>query len=139
MFDPNTSKLNVDWHEKVKEQERGFTFENRYARLDWKEKDGDIDFLSESSDKEESTEEAVDWIAFKNQFFSAVMISKDAFDKGKPTSTALLTTRRARRTTLSGTLRTSPPRLKPALIRQDRSPASSSSTSVLTTFTFSRT
>ena len=82
MFDPNTSKLNVDWHEKVKEQERGFTFENRYARLDWKEKDGDIDFLSESSDKEESTEEAVDWIAFKNQFFSAVMISKDAFDKG---------------------------------------------------------
>lgn len=82
LFDPNTSKLNIDWHEKVKEQERGFTFENRYARLDWKEKDGDTDYLSESSDKEENTEEAVDWIAFKNQFFSAVMISKDAFDKG---------------------------------------------------------
>ena len=45
LFDPNTSKLNVDWHEKVKEQERGFTFENRYARLDWHEKIGDTDYL----------------------------------------------------------------------------------------------
>lgn len=82
LFDPNTSKLNVDWHEKVKEQERGFTFENRYARLDWHETDGDTDYLNESSDKEENTEEALDWVAFKNQFFSAVMISKDDFDKG---------------------------------------------------------
>ncbi len=82
LFDPNTSKLNVDWHEKVKEQERGFTFENRYARLDYKEKDGGTDYINESSDKEETTDEALDWVAFKNQFFSAVMVSKDAFDKG---------------------------------------------------------
>ena len=82
LFDPNTNKLDVNWHEKVKEQERGFSFENRYARLDYKIKDGSTDYLSEASDKEKTTDDALDWIAFKNQFFSAVMISKDGFDKG---------------------------------------------------------
>jgi len=82
LFDPNASSLGVDWHEKVKEQERGFTFENRYARLDWKETDGGTDYISEAKTKKETTEEDIDWIAFKNQFFSAVMISKDNFQKG---------------------------------------------------------
>ena len=82
LFDPNTTPLGVDWHEKVKEQERGFTFENRYARLDWKESEGGTDYISEAKTKKETTEEEIDWIAFKNQFFSAVMISKDNFQKG---------------------------------------------------------
>ena len=66
----------------MKEQARGFTFENRYARLDWKETDGGTDYISEAKTKKETTEEDIDWIAFKNQFFSAVMISKDNFQKG---------------------------------------------------------
>ena len=82
LFAPNTTTLGVDWHEKVKEQERGFTFENRYARLDWKESEGGTDYISEAKTKKETTEEEIDWIAFKNQFFSAVMISKDNFQKG---------------------------------------------------------
>ena len=82
LFDPNTATLGVDGHEKVKEQERGFTFENRYARLDWKESEGGTDYISEAKTKKETTEEEIDWIAFKNQFFSAVMISKDNFQKG---------------------------------------------------------
>ena len=82
LFDLNTTTLGVDWHEKVKEQERGFTFENRYARLDWKESEGGTDYISEAKTKKETTEEEIDWIAFKNQFFSAVMISKDNFQKG---------------------------------------------------------
>jgi YidC/Oxa1 family membrane protein insertase len=82
LFDPNATKLDVNWHEKVKEQERGFTFENRYARLDWKTTDGDFDHLNESSNKEENVDDQLEWVAFKNQFFSTVMISKDGFDKG---------------------------------------------------------
>ncbi|MBE6262956.1 MAG: membrane protein insertase YidC [Prevotella sp.] len=82
LFGANGTKLCVNWQEKAKQQERGFTFENRYARLDWKETEGGTDYLSEASNKQETTEEQIDWIAFKNQFFSAVMISKDGFDKG---------------------------------------------------------
>lgn len=89
LFDPSQNKVNISWTEKIKQQERGFTFENRYARLDWKESDGDTDYLNESSNKEESTEEAIDWIAFKNQFFSAVMISKDGIEKGADLSSTV--------------------------------------------------
>ena len=82
LFDPNNSYLNVNWNDKVKQQERGFNFENRYARLDYKEMDGDSHYLSEAGEKQVDTEEPISWIAYKNQFFSAVMISRDDFDKG---------------------------------------------------------
>ncbi len=82
LFDPNASRLNIDWHETVRQQERGFNFENRYARLDWKKTDGGTDYLSEASSKQETVDERMDWVAFKNQFFSAVIISKDGFEKG---------------------------------------------------------
>ncbi len=82
LFDPNTSRLNINWHETVRQQERGFNFENRYARLDWKNSEGGTDYLSNAASKQQTTKESMDWVAFKNQFFSTVIISKDGFDKG---------------------------------------------------------
>lgn len=80
IFAPNCKEMDVVWNEKCRQQEKGFTFENRYATLTYKEKDGSTDYLSETSKKEnEEIEEALDWVAFKNQFFSAVLISKDDF------------------------------------------------------------
>jgi YidC/Oxa1 family membrane protein insertase len=61
----------------ARQQEKGFTFENRYSTLTYKEKNGGTDYLSETSEKiDEKIEEALDWVAFKNQFFSAALISK---------------------------------------------------------------
>ena len=77
LFAPDYNEVGIDWEEKARQQERGFTFENRYATLTYKKSDGGTDHLSEASEKEETTEDALDWVAFKNQFFSAVMISKE--------------------------------------------------------------
>lgn len=78
IFAPNYKEMDIEWSEKCRQQEKGFTFENRYASLTYKEKDGGTDYLSESSEKvDEKIEETLDWVAFKNQFFSAVLISKD--------------------------------------------------------------
>ena len=83
LFAPGTQTMNVNWKDKCRQQEKGFMFENRYATLTYHNTDGGTDYLSETSAKEdEPTEEKTDWIAFKNQFFSAVMIAKDNFDKG---------------------------------------------------------
>lgn len=82
MFKPGENQLLVEWNDKCKQQERGFTFENRYATLTYKEQDASTDYLSETTEKEEVTEKPLDWIAFKNQFFSAVIISKDGFSTG---------------------------------------------------------
>ena len=83
LFAPGTQTMDVNWKDKCRQQEKGFMFENRYATLTYHSTDGGTDYLSETSaEEDEPTEEKTDWIAFKNQFFSAVMIAKDNFDKG---------------------------------------------------------
>ncbi|MBR1934029.1 MAG: membrane protein insertase YidC [Prevotella sp.] len=82
-FAPNYQQMDIDWRSRARQQERGFMFENRYSTLTYKEKDGGTDYLNETSEKSETLdEERLDWVAFKNQFFSAVLISKDDFAQG---------------------------------------------------------
>ena len=80
LFNPNTTQMDIDWKDRARQQEKGFTFENRYSTLTYHFADGGTDYLSETSEKiDEAIDEKTDWIAFKNQFFSAVMISKSGF------------------------------------------------------------
>ncbi len=79
-FAPNYSQMDIEWTDRARQQEKGFTFENRYATLTYKEKGSGTDYLSETKEEtDKNIEEPLDWVAFKNQFFSAVMISKDDF------------------------------------------------------------
>lgn len=63
--------------------EKGYTNENMYTTLFYRYKDGDIEKFNARSKKEVDEETAttqVDWIAFKHQFFSAVLIAQDYFE-----------------------------------------------------------
>ena len=87
LFAPGTQTMDVNWKDKARQQERGFSFENRYATLTYHKKDGGTDYLNETKEViDKSIEEQIDWVAFKNQFFSAVMIAKNNFQ-----SNALMT------------------------------------------------
>ena len=87
LFAPGTQTMDVNWKDKARQQERGFSFENRYATLTYHKKDGGTDYLNETKEEiDKSIEEQIDWVAFKNQFFSAVMIAKNDFQ-----SNALMT------------------------------------------------
>ena len=80
----------IQWQDSCHQQEKGFSFENYRSALTYKFHDGGTDYLNETSDKKETIEEAIDWVAFKNQYFSAVLISKDGFNAGAElTSTPL--------------------------------------------------
>jgi YidC/Oxa1 family membrane protein insertase len=80
MFAPNYKEMDIEWTDIARQQEKGFTFENRYATLTYKEKDGGTDYLSETSETiDEKIEKPLDWVAFKNQFFSAALIAKSDF------------------------------------------------------------
>lgn len=82
LFSPNYNKMDVDWSDKARQQERGFMFENRYTTLTYHNAEGGTDHLNEGSEKiDEKIEETIDWVSFKNQFFSAIMVAKDNFDK----------------------------------------------------------
>ena len=82
LFSPNYNKMDVDWSDKARQQERGFMFENRYTTLTYHNAEGGTDHLSEGSEKiDEKIEEAIDWVSFKNQFFSAIIVANDNFEK----------------------------------------------------------
>lgn len=80
VFAPNYDKMDIEWTDLTRQQEKGFTFENQHSSLTYHFTDGGTDNLSETSEKvDEKIEDVIDWVAFKNQFFSAVMIAKDDF------------------------------------------------------------
>ena len=82
LFSPNYNEMDVDWSDKARQQERGFMFENRYTTLTYHNVEGGTDHLNEGSEKiDEKIEETIDWVSFKNQFFSAIIVAKDNFEK----------------------------------------------------------
>ncbi|MBQ9636944.1 MAG: membrane protein insertase YidC [Prevotella sp.] len=80
IFAPNIQSMDIDWQELCPQQEKGFMFENRYCTLTYKKVEGSTDYLHETSEKRDSRiEKPLDWVAFKDQFFSSIMISKSDF------------------------------------------------------------
>ena len=77
-FFPSSMKtINVDWAQRVRQQEKGYTFEQRYTTLTY-HTEKDTEHLSEM--KEQTKELAnVEWIAFKDQFFSSIFIAEQQF------------------------------------------------------------
>ena len=72
-----TQTIQMDWHDRVAQQEKGFYFENMYSTLTYKKHGDDTHKMSENETKEESVTESVDWIAFKNQYFSSVLLAAE--------------------------------------------------------------
>ena len=80
-FFPAAQKtVNIDWFQRARQQEKGYDFEQRYTSLTYKLVDDGSDYLSEMSDDKETFEEPMEWIAFKNQFFSSVLIANQNFE-----------------------------------------------------------
>lgn len=77
----STKTIQMVWHDKVAQHEKGFYFENMYSTLTYKLHDDDTEKLSESETKEEVVEGSVDWIAFKNQYFSSVLMAAEPLQK----------------------------------------------------------
>ena len=84
---PGQSNLLIDWKATILQQEKGRDFENRYSSLTYKRQGKGVKKLNEMKDEKKEPEEALEWIAFKNQFFSAVLISDDAMTKASLTTT----------------------------------------------------
>ena len=84
---PSQSNLLINWKATILQQEKGRDFENRYSSLTYKRQGKGVKKLNEMKDEKKEPEEALEWIAFKNQFFSAVLISDDAMTKASLTTT----------------------------------------------------
>lgn len=77
VLDPAADHAAILWKQKLRQLERGHTYENRYSNLSYKTAD-DYDYLSANQSEEADIPENVRWVAFKNQFFSSVLIADKA-------------------------------------------------------------
>ena len=74
-----TNYLEMYWNTRIKQQERGRKFEERYSMLQYKFLGDDIENLSEAKNDQKMLGGKVQWIAFKDQFFSSVLINNQGF------------------------------------------------------------
>ena len=86
-FPPALNTVNINWRQRARQLEKGFSFEQRYTSLTYKPVEKSSDYLNEMKEAKEDVTDRLDWIAFKNQFFSSVLIADQDFDKASLTST----------------------------------------------------
>lgn len=76
----NVRYFDLIWSAYIPSQEKGWSFENDYTCIYYKATDDDVEYLTERSDfEEENISTDAKWIAFKQQFFSTVLIADQAF------------------------------------------------------------
>ena len=79
----NTSKpIDLQWDLKSFRNEKSISYENRYAEIYFEHNDGKIDYVGQGVDKEENPEKAT-FIAYKQHFFSSILLTKTPFEKAK--------------------------------------------------------
>ncbi|MFC1225805.1 membrane protein insertase YidC [Pedobacter sp. BG31] len=77
------NSIGLNWQTTLLQQEKSIESEHRYSAPYYKYLDGDVNHLSVSKDeKEELSKGKIQWFSFKQHFFSASLIAKQAFEKG---------------------------------------------------------
>lgn len=79
----STKYVDIEWSQRARQLEKGYTYENRLSELTYKITGEGTDYLSAGKNDEKEVPERLDWIAFKNQFFSSVLIADADFEKTK--------------------------------------------------------
>lgn len=87
----NTSKeVELDWKMKTFRHDQSIAYENRYTRLTYQYENGDkIDKLSQGKEDEE-TEADVNWLSYRQHFFSSILVAEKPFKSAKITSKDLV-------------------------------------------------
>ncbi|HPW98501.1 MAG TPA: membrane protein insertase YidC [Flavobacterium sp.] len=86
----NTSKpSNLEWDLKAYRNEKSISYENRYAELYFEHKNGKVDYAGLGSQEDKDLENAT-FIAFKQHFFSSILLTKTPIEGASIHSTNLV-------------------------------------------------
>jgi YidC/Oxa1 family membrane protein insertase len=83
------ANLRMNWKQKVRQQEKGRQFEERYSRIHYKYDRQEVQKMSESKNDRKELSEPLKWFAFKDQYFSAIVIGERPFSNSILTSEVL--------------------------------------------------
>ncbi len=81
--------LDFEFDMKTFRNEKSISYENRYAEIYFEHEEDKIDYVGQGKDKEE-TPEKVSYIAFKQHFFSSILLTNTPFATSKLYSTNLV-------------------------------------------------
>jgi YidC/Oxa1 family membrane protein insertase len=78
----NSNAVNLNWSASLHKQEKDMTQERQYSTVYFKNLEDDIDYLSVTKDdSKQIADKKLQWVSFKQHFFSNVLIAKQGFDK----------------------------------------------------------
>ena len=92
MLGKNTSMIDLNWGLDVRQQEKGRKWEGDYATIQYKFYQNDVGKLGMSKENKPATENLttkIEWIGFKQQFFSTVLMANNYLTSARISSTAL--------------------------------------------------
>jgi YidC/Oxa1 family membrane protein insertase len=88
MNDKIASRINplaFDWKTYIKQQEKGRQNEDMYSNIKYRHFNDEVDGFRDRSNKDTDIADVttkVEWVAFKDQFFSTILINEQAFSNG---------------------------------------------------------
>ncbi|MBS1522600.1 MAG: membrane protein insertase YidC [Bacteroidetes bacterium] len=78
----NSNTFNLDWQASLPKQEKDMKQERQYSSVYYLNMDNDVDWLSEGKDDQKTiADKKLQWVAFKQHFFSSILIAKQGIDK----------------------------------------------------------
>ena len=81
--------IDITWNQLLRQQEPGYEFEQRYTNVSYKLYDEDVESLKPNGDDKAKQSNNISWIAYKNQFFSSILIAGDRFSNASMTSKSI--------------------------------------------------
>ena len=71
----NMTTQDVEWRQRMPQQEQSWKFEGQYSGIYYHYPQGDVDRLETTSEANEDIQETLRWVAFKDKYFSSVLIA----------------------------------------------------------------
>ncbi|WP_121666270.1 membrane protein insertase YidC [Mesonia aquimarina] len=75
------NKINLDWRIKGYRHAKSITYENKYTEILWEYESDKVDYTG-GSELDEDSDEEISWVAFKQHFFTSVLLTDSPFERG---------------------------------------------------------
>ena len=72
----NMTTQDLEWRQRMPQQEQSWKFEGQYSGIYYHFPKGDVERLETSSESTEEIKESLQWVAFKDKYFSSVLINQ---------------------------------------------------------------
>ncbi len=78
----SSNEIDLNWQLKGYRHSKSISYENRYTELAWEYEGGDDDYLGHGDLKDDEAED-VTWVAFKQHFFTSILLTDTPISMGK--------------------------------------------------------